>query len=77
MKVVTLGRRIGIFSMSASTFGPASRLLHAKARAAGTTVATGDQYCADGFKLLLAGKLAESSCVEARRRRFPEVTPVR
>jgi len=56
---VTLGRRIGIFATAASTFGPTTRLLHAKAKAAGTAIETSDQYCADGFKLLMAGKVAE------------------
>jgi hypothetical protein len=41
------------------TFGPTARLLHAKAYAAGRTIETTDRYCADGFKLLLAGKVAE------------------
>lgn len=58
-KAVRLGRRIGIFATAASTFGPTTRLLHAKAKAAGRTIETGDRYCADGFKLLLAGRVAE------------------
>lgn len=58
-KAVTLGRRVGIFATAASTFGPTARLLQAKARAAGRTIETADCHCADGFKLLMAGKLAE------------------
>jgi Asp/Glu/hydantoin racemase len=55
-KAVTLGRRIGIFATAASTFGPTTRLLQAKARAAGVTIEPSDQFCAGGFDLLLAGR---------------------
>ncbi len=58
-KAVSLGRRIGIFATAASTFGPTARLLHAKAKAVGVAIETSDHYCADGFKLLLAGQIAE------------------
>lgn len=58
-KAVALGRRIGVFATAASTFGPTTRLLHAKASAAGRTIETTEQFCTDGFELLLAGKTAE------------------
>lgn len=58
-KAVALGRRIGVFATAASTFAPTTRLLHAKAKAAGRTIETTEQFCTDGFELLLAGKTAE------------------
>lgn len=58
-KAVRLGRRIGVFATAASTIGPTTRLLHAKADAAGRTIETTAQLCTDGFNLLLAGRTAE------------------
>jgi Asp/Glu/hydantoin racemase len=58
-KAVSLGRRIGIFATAASTFGPTSRLLLAKAKAAGVSIETSEKFCGGAFDLLLAGKIAE------------------
>lgn len=58
-KAVLLGPRIGIYATAASTFGPTTRLLHSKAKAAGRIIEPSEQICLGGFNLLLQGQIAK------------------
>jgi Asp/Glu/hydantoin racemase len=58
-KAVATGQKIAVLATVASTLGPTCRLLEAKARERGATVALTPRLCEGAFDLLLAGQTEE------------------